>query len=392
MSFTASDKRAGKLCYKTTTNDKEANNHSTIMSPTSSSSTEEKKSINRLGTTSTRLREQKMVESMRLVHGESTKGNSIVKSSSRIGRDEQQRQKAVQHPHPRALKDSLSSNTMLSPSSSPPSTIKMKLKSHSKSFTVVTPNSSQHHISSAKASDKCAESLYSRLNSSSIVKHQNNLILASVSKKKAPDGHIEESVNRMDIMEEKNRQNETMVKSLNNSLVGEEVSENEYNSSINNDVSSSSEYSSYDDLLDTLNSLSVIDHSKSNNIIPLSSPNNIHYKETSRVNESYDSITPHHERIILPLHEHEDVAKLSFRKSCIDPVALRLLNDSTDTQEYIVEKDRTHSRSVSLESCSPVCSVSSSGVRYISDSLMDVKSEDEVALLYRPIALSPKYI
>ena len=140
--------------------------------------------------------------------------------------------------------------------------------------------------------------------------------------------------------------------------------------------------------------------------------------EVNNVNDSHDSITPHHQRReslgILSSLPFQEMCRISC---CVDPVALTLLNDSTSSsnssgssttafdhhhhhQEYsntrrdddMNDHDNhnqlQHFESKSLENWS-VPSRPDSGVRCISDRLLDVRSEDEVASLHRPIALSP---
>jgi len=122
-------------------------------------------------------------------------------------------------------------------------------------------------------------------------------------------------------------------------------------------------------------------------------------KQGSDMNESDDSITPHHGVGSMPALKSSKIH--SCRKMCIDPVALTLLNESTessDQSENLVVNDEIISVKSKVKNNKVLSSAilisddgSTSGVRNISDCLKDVKSEDEVALLHRPIALQPEF-
>ena len=349
---------------------------------------------------------------MRLNYRKLTEPSSgIIKSSNHTRRDEPQQRKPIQYCH--TLKKSPFSNTMLSPSSS---LFSSNTRDHTKSFSVVTPNSSQKNVASAYFDDDSVKSLTTANYSPSepIVKNRSDFLALDSDKDTYDEDGLynvcniistssgdltETSIKILDglIPNENRKKNDTS--SPNNILfqdnVSEDLSESETEDGLSNEKSSSSEYLDDLDLADTLGSLSLMDGLKSNDaiLIPPQTPN--HHKDTLDVNESDDSITPHHEKnSIFP---YKGATIQAFRKSCVDPVAMALLNESTcssDHQSCTLAEDGAHHRSDSVESCSPVSSipdsVSSTGMRYISDSLMDVKSEDEVALLHRPIALPPE--
>ena len=160
----------------------------------------------------------------------------------------------------------------------------------------------------------------------------------------------------------------------------------------NNQPNRSSEFSGYEILMDDLGTLNVVDPSNSKDDgwimnTPLKVSNR---SEVSRILQ------------LLPKEETKNPTTTScqqeksslqaYRFTCEDPVAATLLNAS---QESSSNDDKSHHRSVSTDSawsidCSLDSVCSSTGIRCISDCLCDVKSEDEVATLYRPIAVPPR--
>ncbi len=138
--------------------------------------------------------------------------------------------------------------------------------------------------------------------------------------------------------------------------------------------SATSESSGYEILIDRLGAF---------NVIPQSNASSTYNGPQQQCINDLTNPTPHYERTS---------TIQDYRFALIDPVAATLLNTSQESES------KSHQRSISEESgwsidCSLDSVCSSTGIRCISDCLLDVKSEDEVATLYRPrpIAMTPSY-